>query len=139
MPPPKIHKKNFKKTKRNQTKRKKRESAKTWRGNLSQTCSPSCQPFIPMAALRQRQYLFVPIPGIPQWSGRLVPGPEDVYMCVIMCTCAYLQICMWKATFRQKVPVWMLSQGTSCSLSGKALFIPNRRQNKSLHPRKAHV
>lgn len=45
---------------------------------------------IPRAALRQQQYLFAPIAAIPHCSGSLAPGPEHMYTCMLMCTCAYV-------------------------------------------------
>lgn len=41
---------------------------------------------------------------------------------------------MRKDNFRQKVPAWVLTQETSCSLSGKASFSPNRRQKSHFSP-----
>lgn len=60
-------------------------------------CSPSCEPLISRAALRQWQYLFAPIPvslasqtGLKSWHLVL-----RISACA--CLCAYVQMHMWKA------------------------------------------
>lgn len=71
-------------------KKKKKENEKTWREDKSQMCSPSCEPLISRAALRQWQYLFAPIPvslasqtGLKSWHLVL-----RISACA--CLCAYV-------------------------------------------------
>lgn len=85
----------------------------------SEMCSPSCQPFIPRAALRQQQYLFVPTPGIPRCSERLAPDPEDVCTCAWLCAHVPLYRCVRRRLILGRsflLGCWVREQASCCQV-----------------------